>query len=84
MLSANNCRMSGPTNWIFFQAGTVARHRLQFAEDSSVVAMDKTYLTESVRNMQPLLDQRYKIYHTRDLKPKFWDEIRKKLNIAVK
>jgi hypothetical protein len=46
--------------------------------------MDKTYLIELVRDIQPLWEQRDKNYHNRDLKPKIWDEIRKKLNIAVK
>jgi len=46
--------------------------------------MDKTCLMELVRDIQPLWDQRDKNYHNRDLKPKFWDEIRKKLNMADK
>jgi hypothetical protein len=46
--------------------------------------MDKTYLTELVTDTQPLWDQRDKNYHNRNLKPKLWDEIRKKLNMADK
>jgi len=44
--------------------------------------MDKTYLTELVRDMAPLWDQRDKNYHYRGLKPKLWDEIGEKLNVA--
>jgi len=46
--------------------------------------MDKTYLTELVRDVAPLWDQRDKNYHNRDLKPKFLDEIGEKLNVAGK
>jgi len=48
-----------------------------------VVAIDKAYLIELDRDIQPLWEQKDKNYHNRDLKPKLWDEIRKKLNIAV-
>ena len=34
--------------------------------------------------MGPLWDQRDKNYHKRDLRPKFWDEIEEKLNVADK
>jgi hypothetical protein len=34
--------------------------------------------------MTPLWDQRDKNYPDRDLKPKLWDEIGEKLNVAVK
>ena len=46
--------------------------------------MNKTYLIELVRDMRPLWDQRDKNYHNRDLKPKLWDEIGEKLNVAGK
>jgi len=46
--------------------------------------MDIAYLIELVRDMTPLWDQRNKIYHNRDLKPKLSDEIGKKLNVAGK
>ena len=46
--------------------------------------MDRTYLIDLVRDIQPLWDQRDKNYHNRELKPKLWDEKRKKLNITVK
>ena len=46
--------------------------------------MDETYVIELARDMTPLLDQRYKNYHNRDLKPKLWDEIGEKLNVAGK
>jgi hypothetical protein len=46
--------------------------------------MDKMYLIELVRDIQSLWIQRDKNCHNRDLKPKLWDEIRKKLNIADK
>jgi len=45
--------------------------------------MDKTYLIELVRDMTPVWDQRDKHYQSRDLKPKLWDEIGKKLNVNV-
>ena len=32
--------------------------------------------------MRPLWNQRDKKYHNRDFKPKFWDEIGEKLNVA--
>jgi hypothetical protein len=48
------------------------------------MAMDKTYLIELVRDMMPLWDQRDQNYHNRYLKPKLWDEIGEKLNIAGK
>jgi len=57
---------------------------LQCARDSSVVAVDKTYLIELVRDVTPLWDQRDKNYHNRDLKPKLWDEIGEKLNVTGK
>jgi hypothetical protein len=44
--------------------------------------MDKTYLIELVRDMRPLGDQRDKNYQNRNLKPKLWDEIGDKLNVA--
>jgi hypothetical protein len=47
-------------------------------------AMDKTYLTELVRNTSPLWDQRNKNYHNQDLKPKLWKEIGEKLNVPGK
>jgi len=78
--------LSPPTVWrqqseFFFRADSLARH-LQCAWDSSVVAIDKTYLIELVRDVTPLWDQRDKNYHNRDLKPKLWDEIGGKLNVA--
>jgi len=57
-----------------FQATSLARHLLQFAEDLSFAAMDKMYLI-ALGDMLPLWDQRDKNYHNRDLKPKLWDEI---------
>ena len=38
----------------------MARHLLQLAYDSSVAAMDKTYLIEIVRDIPPLLGRRDK------------------------
>jgi len=46
--------------------------------------MDKAYKTELVRDMGPLWDQRGKNYHNRDLRPKLWDEIEEKINVAHK
>jgi len=54
-----------------FRAASLARHLVQFAEDSVVAAMDRMYLIALVRDMLPLWDQRDKNYHNRDLKPKF-------------
>jgi hypothetical protein len=34
--------------------------------------------------MTPLWERRDKNYHNRDLKPKLWDEIGEKLNVAGK
>jgi hypothetical protein len=51
--------------------------------DWSVVAMDKTYLIELVRDLPPLWDQRDK-NDDRDLKPKLWDETGEKLNVTGK
>jgi hypothetical protein len=55
--------LSPPTVWrkqSLFRADSLARYLLQCAMDSSVVAMDKTYLIELVRDMTPLWDQRDK------------------------
>jgi len=65
-----------------FRADSLDRYLLQWAWDSGVVAMDKTYLIELVRDVTPLWDQRDKNYHNRDLKPKLWDEIGEKLNVT--
>jgi len=46
--------------------------------------MDRKYLIELVRDMRPLWDLRDKNYYNRDLKPKLWDEIGEKLNVAGK
>ena len=46
--------------------------------------MDKTYLIELVTDMLLLWDQRDKNYYNIDLKPKLWDEIGEKLNVAGK
>jgi hypothetical protein len=46
--------------------------------------MDKTYLIELVRDMPPLWNQTDKKDHSRDIKPKLWDEIREKLNVTGK
>jgi len=46
--------------------------------------MEKTCLTELVSDMRPLWDQRDKNYRNRDLKPKLWDEIGEKSNVARK
>ena len=67
-----------------FRTDSLARHLLQFAYDSSVVEMDKTYLIELVRDMSPLWDERDKNYHNRDFKLKLWDDIGEKLNITGK
>jgi hypothetical protein len=40
----------------------------------SVVAMDKMYLIELVRDVPPLWGNRDKTYHNRDLRPKLQDE----------
>jgi hypothetical protein len=48
-----------------FLAGSLARYLLQCARDSRIVAMNKTYLIELVRDMTPLWGQRDKNYHKR-------------------
>jgi hypothetical protein len=44
--------------------------------------MDKTYLKEFIRDVKLLWDQIDKNSHNGDLKPKIWDEIGEKLNVA--
>jgi len=46
--------------------------------------MDKTYLIELVRDIMPLWDKRDKNYYNRNLRPKLWNEIGEKLNVAGK
>ena len=46
MLSPNNGRLSGANKVRSFQADSLARYVLQCAQDLSVIAVDKTYLTE--------------------------------------
>jgi hypothetical protein len=77
-------RLSGANKVSLFQVESLARYPLQCAQDSSVVATDKTYLIELVRDMRPLRDQRDKNYRNRHLKPKLWDEMGEKLNVAGK
>jgi hypothetical protein len=77
-------RLSAANKVNLFLAGSLVRYLLQCAWDSRVVAMNKTYLIELVRDMTPLWDQRDKNYHNRDLKPKLWDEIGENLNVAGK
>ena len=76
--------MSGVNKVSLFRADSLARYLLQCAYDSSVVAMDKTYVKELVRDMTPLWDQRDKNYHNGNLKPKLWDETGEKLNVTGK
>jgi hypothetical protein len=45
--------------------------------------MKKTYLTELVRDVLPLWDQRDK-YHNRELKPKLRDKMKEKLKLTGK
>jgi hypothetical protein len=76
--------LSPPADWrkvSLFPADSL--DLLQCAWDSCVVAMDKTYLVELVRDVTPRWDQRDKHYHNRELKPKFWYEIGEKLNVNV-
>jgi len=75
--------MAGANEVSLFRADNLDRYLLQCAWDSSVVAMDKTYLIKLVTDVTPLWDQRDKKYHNRDLKPKLWDEIGEKLNVNV-
>jgi hypothetical protein len=60
--------MSGANKVGLFRANSLAKYLLQCGEDSSVVAMDKTYLIEIVKDIPPLWDQRDKIYPNTDLK----------------
>jgi hypothetical protein len=62
-----------PTKWVCFEP-TLARYLLLCALDSSVVAMDKTYLIEIVGDMRHLWDHGDKNYRNRDLKPNLSDE----------
>ena len=77
-------RLSGTNKVSLFQADSLVRYLPQCAKNSSVIAMDKMYLIELVRDVMPLWDQRDKNYHKRDLKPKLWDEIGEKLNVTGK
>jgi hypothetical protein len=49
---------------------------LQLEYDVTISTADKTYLTETFRDMLPLWDQRHKKYRDRDSKPNHWDEMR--------
>jgi hypothetical protein len=62
-----------------FRADSLARYLLLCALDSSVAAMDKTYLIELVGDMRALWDHRDKNYRTSDLKPKLWGLNRRKI-----
>jgi len=46
--------------------------------------MDKIVSNRTFRDTMSLWDPRDENYHNRDLKPKFWDEIGEKLNVAGK
>jgi len=46
--------------------------------------MDKTYLIELLEIWRLFGTKETKNYHNRDLKPKLWDEIGEKLDVAVK
>ena len=72
-----------PTKWVSFEA-TVWPDTFCSLHRILSVVMDKTYLIELVRDMTSLWNQRDKNYYNRDLKPKFWDEIGEKLNVAGK
>jgi hypothetical protein len=48
-----------------------------------MTAMTKPYVTELVRNMPPLWDQRDKNYRDRDFKPNLWEETGEKLNVST-
>ena len=77
-------RLPGANKVSLFRADSLARHLLQCAWDSSVVAMDKTYPIELVTDVMPIWDQRDKNDHNRDLRSKLWDEIGEKLNVTGK
>ena len=83
-LSPNNGRLSGANKVGFFSSRQSGQIPAAHAWDSSVVAMDKTYVIALVRDMTPLGDQRDTNYRSRELKPKIWDEIEEKLNVAGK
>jgi hypothetical protein len=84
MLSPNNGRMSGANKVSLFQADSLATYLLQCAQDSSIVAMDKTYLIELVRDMRPLLGPKRQKLPQQRPQAKVWDEIGEKLNVAGK
>ena len=54
-------RLPGDTKVSLFQADRLDRYLLQYAWDSSVVAMVKTYLIELVRDVTPLGTKETKI-----------------------
>jgi len=61
MLSPNNDRLSGANKVGLFRTDSLARYLLQCAEDSSVVAMDKTYLIELLEILRLLETKETKI-----------------------
>ena len=69
---------------VFFSSQQSGQIPAAQAWDSSVVAMYKTYEIELVRDMTSLWEQRQTNYRNRDVKPKFWDKIGEKLNVAGK
>ena len=81
-LSPNHSRLSGANKVDFFRVDSLTRHLMQFTLDLSVVAMNKMYLIELVRDMGPIWDLSYKNYHNRDLRPKLWNEIGEKINVS--
>ena len=84
MLSPNNGRISGANKVGFLLADSLARHLLQCAWDSSVFAINRTYVIELVRDVPPLRIKETQNYPNRVLKPKYCNEIREKLNVEVK
>jgi hypothetical protein len=50
---------------------------LQLEYDVTISTVDKTYVTDSFRDMLPHWDQRHKKYDDKDSKPNHWDEMRK-------
>jgi len=83
MLSPNNGRLSG-SNIVGLFPATVWSDTCCSAHRIRVLLQWTKVSTRTFRDMRPLWDQRDKNYHNRDLKPKIWDEIGEKINVAGK
>jgi len=80
------CCVPTTTDWpnriVCYEPGVWPHTCCSSQQDTNLGPIDKPYLTELARDIPPLLDQREKNYHKRDLKPLLWDEIGEKLNVT--